>query len=97
MCECCCNRENDQPRPRNRRGFRPIRTILHVLLLYGLLVFGGGTLINTGHPVAVETGRLIHTVTFVEPSIYWAQSSGHDALAGGLRILAHGVDLHQLI
>ncbi len=97
MCECCCNRENDQPRPRNRRRFRPIRTVFHLLLLYGLLVFGGGTLINTGHPVAVETGRLIHTVTLVEPSIYWAHSSGYDALAGGLQILAHGVDLHQLI
>lgn len=78
-------------KPRRRVGF--FRTLTHLLLLYVLLVFGAGTLIHTGHPVAVEVGRLIHTVTLVEPSIHWAESSGYDMLAGGLRMLAGGVDV----
>ncbi|MHC5023271.1 MAG: hypothetical protein ACYTGG_05095 [Planctomycetota bacterium] len=64
-------------------------------MLYVLMVFGGGTLINTGHPVAVEVGRMLHLVTFVEPTISWADHAGHDALAGGLRVLAHGVNVGQ--
>jgi hypothetical protein len=84
-----------KPQPRRRVSF--LSLLLQVLLLYVLLVFGGGTLIHTGHPVAVETGKLLHTVTLVEPSIYWAESGGHHALAGGLRMLAGGVDLGRFI
>ena len=55
-----------------------------------VLVLGGGTLINTGHPVAVEAGKLMQTVTFVEPAIGWA--SDHAApVAHGLRVLQAGV------
>jgi hypothetical protein len=70
--------------------------LFQLALLYALLVFGGGTLIRTGNPIAVEAGLLLHTVTFVEPSIRWAENSGHDALAGGLRTLADGVNLKGL-
>ncbi len=66
-------------------------TLFQLLLLYVGLLFTGGTLINTGHPVAVETGRLIHTVTFVEPAITWAKSSGYTPLAFGLRTVAEGI------
>lgn len=82
-------------KPRRRVGL--FRTLTHLLLLYLLLVFGAGTLIHTGHPVAVEVGRLIHTVTLVEPSIHWAESGGHNMLAGGLRVLAGGVDLGRFV
>jgi hypothetical protein len=61
------------------------------VLLYVGLIFTGGTLIHTGHPVAVETGRLIHTVTFVEPAIKWANSRGFAPLAYGLRTVADGM------
>ncbi len=85
MCQCaCCGYEN------KRRGFRPLALLFNVALLYLALVVGGGTLINTGHPVAVEAGRLLQTVTFVEPSIAWAHASGLDAVAGGLRLLSAG-------
>jgi hypothetical protein len=67
--------------------------LLQVALLYVVLVFGGGTLVNTGHPVAVEVGRLLHTVTLVEPAIYWAEAHDYGALAGGLRTLSHGVQV----
>ena len=84
-------------KPQPRRRISLLSLLLQIMLLYVLLVFGGGTLINTGHPVAVEVGKLIHTVTMVEPGIYWAESGGHDMLAGGLRMLAGGVDLGRFI
>ncbi|MDY7109541.1 MAG: hypothetical protein SYC29_12975 [Planctomycetota bacterium] len=90
MCDHC-----HESKPRRKVGI--FRTLMHLLLLYALLVFGAGTLIHTGHPVAVELGRLIHTVTFVEPGIYWAESSGLDPLADGLRLLAHGVDVARFV
>ena len=65
------------------------------VFVYVLLVFGGGTLINTGHPVAVEAGKLIHTVTLVDPTIYWAHEKGLDTIAGGLRTLSDGVDVRR--
>ena len=92
MCNCQCHQ--DQP-PRRRRSF--LGMIAQIALLYVLLVFGGGTLMNTDHAVAQETGRLIHTVLLVEPSIHWADSSGHDALAGGLRVLSNGLDVGRYI
>ena len=89
MCDCQCQ---DEPRKRKRR-FGVLGMLVQLMLLYMILVFGGGTLIRTGNPIAVEAGMLIHTVTFVEPSIRWADAMGSPLLAGGLRTLADGVDL----
>ena len=88
-------RHDDEPkRMRRRPGL--LGMLFHLLLLYIVLVFTGGTLQHVNHPVAVETGRLLQTITFVEPTIYWADSRGWHPLAYGLRVLAHGVDLQQL-
>ncbi len=64
--------------------------LFKTVLLYVGLVFASGTLINTGHPVAVESGRLIQTVTFVEPAIHWTQSHGYGLIAHGLKAVADG-------
>ena len=87
QCTCCGFRET------RRRGFRPIALLFNLVLAWLVLVVGGGTLINTGHPVAMETGRLIHTVTFVHPTIGWADARGYEPLAGGLRFVAGGVPI----
>ncbi len=79
-------------KPRRRR--RPIAFLLNLVLGYLLLVIGGGTLINTGHPVAEEAGRLLHVVTFVEPTIRWADSKDLGTAAYGLRLISHGVPVH---
>ncbi len=82
MCPCpCCQ----QVEPRRR--FRPIAVLFQLVVLYMMLVLGGGTLINTGHPVAEEAGRLIQTVTLVDPAIQWADSHGLNPVAGGLPVL----------
>jgi len=83
MCQCQC--------PQARRGFRPIAFLFNIVLAWAVLVLGGGTLINTGHPVAAEAGRLIQTVTFVEPAINWADGHDMQPLAKGLRVLQGGV------
>ena len=90
-CCCGCGCGNNGAGPRRRFSF--VRTLVSVALLYATLVFGGGSLIRTGHPVAVELGRIIQTVTFVEPGIRWAHVNGHDRLAGGLRWLSDGVQI----
>jgi len=95
MCDHdCCRRDASDAShaARTRRGGL-LRTVFQLALLYVLLVFGSGTLIRTGHPVAVELGRLIQTVTFVEPAIGWAEAHHCGPLAGGLRTLANGVDI----
>ena len=92
-CPCC----QEQPATTPRRRFRPIAVLLNLVLAYILLVVGGGTLINTGHPVAVEVGRIMHLVTLVEPTIHWAQANHHDTMAGGLNVLAHGVPVGRLM
>jgi hypothetical protein len=51
---------------------------------------------NTGHPVAVEAGRLLHVVTLVDPAIMWADGRGAEPVAKGLRILSHGIPLGPL-
>ena len=84
-CPHCCNYA-----PPARRSPGVISTLFKVLLVYVGLVFAGGTLINTGHPVAAESGRLIHTITFVDPAIRWTQSHGWTHLAGGLQLVAGG-------
>ncbi len=92
-CPCC----QEQPTTTPRRRFRPITVLLNLVLAYALLVVGGGTLINTGHPVAVETGKLMQLVTLVQPTIHWAQTNDHDAVASGLNVLAHGVPVGRLM
>ena len=44
------------------------------------------------HPVAVEAGRLIHTVTFIDPAIGWTRSHGYPSVSHGLAMLAHGIE-----
>lgn len=88
MCQCACC---DKTEP--RRGFRPIAFLVNMALLYLLLVGGGGTLINTGHPVAEEVGHLLQVVTFVEPTIHWAYSAGYEPLAHGIEVLAGGIPI----
>jgi hypothetical protein len=70
---------------------RPFAFLFNIALMWVVLVLGGGTLINTGHPVAAEAGRLIQTVTFVEPAIRWADGRGAQPLASGLKVLQNGV------
>lgn len=89
MCQCgaCCSS------PQRRTGFRPLAFLFNLLLVWVLLVAGGGTLINTGHPVAVEAGHLIQTVTLVDPAIAWVDNHGLDGLSHGLRVLSHGIPM----
>ncbi len=92
MCPCpCCQQVERQ------RRFRPIAFLFQLIVLYVMLVLGGGTLINTGHPVAQEAGRLIQTVTLVDPAIQWADNHGLNPLAGGLRLVAGGLPVGKLI
>ena len=97
MSQCCqcCPEQPTTTAPRRR--FRPIAVLLNLVLAYALLIVGGGTLINTGHPVAVEVGRIMQLVTLVEPTIHWAQANDHDTMAGGLNVLARGVPVGRLM
>ena len=88
MCQCACCGS-----PRTRSRFRPMVLLFNLALAWLLLVVGGGTLINTGHPVAAEAGRLIQTVTFVDPAIGWADASGVQPIAHGLRFLSGGIPI----
>ncbi len=92
MCPCPCCQQVER-----RRRFRPIAFLFQFIVLYMMLVLGGGTLINTGHPVAEEAGRLLQTVTLVDPAIQWADSHGLNPVAGGLRLAAGGLRVHKLI
>jgi hypothetical protein len=89
---CCCHATPHTPA---RRRFSLPGLLVQLAFLYALLVFGGGTLIRTGHPVAQEVGRLMHLVTFVEPTITWADGHGYGAVSGGLRMLASGLPLDR--
>ncbi len=86
MCACDCHR-TASPRPR----FRPLSLAFQILATWLLLVLAGGTLMRTQHPVASEAGRLIQTVTFVEPAIEWMDARGYGRVAGGLRLVAAGI------
>jgi hypothetical protein len=89
---CCTHSHVSVHRARGSgAGFSLVGTIFKLLLVYVGLIFAGGTLINTGHPVATETGRLIHTITFIEPAIHWTQTHGWYPLAMGLETLASGM------
>ncbi|UCD75261.1 MAG: hypothetical protein JSV91_15940 [Phycisphaerales bacterium] len=94
MCDhdCCC----DKPaKPRKRVSI--LGMLFKLILLYVILVYSGGTLQHIKHPVANETGKLIHTVTLVEPSIHWADHNGYRPLSAGLRFLANGADVNKAI
>jgi hypothetical protein len=67
--------------------------LFNLALAWLLVVVAGGTLINTGHPVAVEAGQLLHVVTLVEPAISWADAQGVEFAAHGLRFLSDGIPI----
>src|SRR5262245_12333540 len=72
------------------RGVGPLGWLFRVFILYFVLVFGGGTLMNTNYSMAVEAGKFMQMVTFVEPTIEWAEGRGYHGLARGLKALAGG-------
>jgi hypothetical protein len=89
MCQCaCCGREI-------RRGFRPVALLANLALVWVVIVVAGGTLARTSYPVAVEAGRLLQTVTFVQPAIAWADGHELHPLATGLRVLSAGIPLGE--
>jgi hypothetical protein len=90
-CHHCC--QNDSAPPRRRRGF--FSALVQLAVVYVMLLFGGGTLINTGHPVASEAGKLIHTVLFVEPTIRFTDGRGMHPVSHGLRVLSHGFPVQK--
>ena len=85
----CCN-----PSSPEYRRFSPLGLLFKVFVIYFVLVFGGGTLVNTGQPVAVEAGKLMQTVTLIHPAIRWAESRGYDGVARGLKAIAGGAPIH---
>ena len=99
MSDCChcCGEQNQPTAEKPRKRFRPIALLLNFVIAYILLVGGSGTLINTGHPVAVEAGKMVQTITFVQPTIHWAETNDHRGVAHGLRVLSGGVPVGQLM
>ncbi len=71
--------------------------VVDLALAYALLVFGAGTAIGTGNPVAIEAGELIQTVLFVEPVIEWASINDLPTMASGGRWLASGFDFAAVL
>lgn len=93
MNHCCgCAHEVHATAPL-KRGDGLFATLFKLMMLYIVLVFGAGTLVNTGHPVAVEVGKLVQVVTFIDPAIDWAQSNQWHKVATGLRVLANGAPI----
>lgn len=96
-CHCCGEPDQQQTAEKPRKRFRPIAMIINLVIAYVLLVGGAGTLINTGHPVAVEVGKMVQTFTFVKPTIHWAESSNHHRAAQGLKVLSNGLPVGQMM
>ncbi|MHC4427830.1 MAG: hypothetical protein ACYS0D_04405 [Planctomycetota bacterium] len=95
MCHCACCGE--QTAPKHKKRFGPLALLFNLAIAWLVLVVGGGTLIRTGHPVAIETGRIIHTVTFVEPTIHWADGRGMYPVANGLRLVSAGLPIERVL
>lgn len=72
------------------RGVGPLGWLFRLFILYFALVFGGGTLMNTNYTVAVEVGKIMQLVTFIDPTIRWAETNGYVGIATGLKALANG-------
>jgi hypothetical protein len=92
MCPCY----SCQNPPRRSVVGRLFSLVVSLVLVYAGALLVSGTLINTGHPLAIEVGELIQVVTFVEPTIYWADSHEMDSVAKGLRLLAGGLPINQI-
>jgi len=92
MCPCY----SCQNPPRRSIIGRLFSFVASVALLYAGSLLVSGTLINTGHPVAVEVGELMQVVTFVEPTIDWADSNHMDFVANGVRILSGGLPINRM-
>lgn len=73
-----------------RRGVGPFGWLFRLFILYFVLAFGGGTLMNTNYPMAVEAGKMMQLVTFIDPTIHWAESKGYHGVANGLKAIAGG-------
>ncbi len=93
MCPCY----SCQNPPRRTFVGKAFSFIVSVVLLYAGSLLVSGTLINTGHPLAVEIGKLIQVVTLVEPSITWADAHDMDGVAKGLRLLSGGLPIKQVV
>ncbi len=93
MSQCPCCEQHTPPKKR----FRPLALLFNLALAWLFLVGAGGTLMRTGHPVAVETGRIIQTVTFVEPTIHWADVRGIRPVSHGLRVVAGGLPIEHVM
>lgn len=85
----CCPTCHESPR--KRRSI--FGMIFQILALYAVLVFSGGTLIQSGHPVAEEVGQLMHTVLLVEPATYWTAEHGMRPVSHAINFLSRGVDV----
>jgi hypothetical protein len=92
MCPCY----SCQNPPRRSIVGRLFSFVATIALLYAGSLLVSGTLINTGHPLAIEIGELIQVVTFIEPTIYWADSNDMETVANGLRMLADGLPINQI-
>jgi hypothetical protein len=78
-----------------KRGGTVLGWLFKFVMAYLILVFGGGTLMQTTNPTAKQVGQIMHTVTLVDPTIKWADAQGLKAVASGLRGLAEGVPLRS--
>lgn len=92
MCPCY----SCQNPPRRSFVGRIFSIAATLVIAYAGMLLVSGTLINTGEPLAVEVGRLMQTVTFVEPTIHWAETSEMDTLAKGIRFLSGGLPINEV-
>ena len=89
---CCCPKN---AKAKSSPGILGILT--RVVVTYLVLVLAGGTMINTGHPVAMEAGELLHTVLLVEPLTYWTADHSMGYIAHGIQFLADGVPVQRFL
>ncbi|MEM7229881.1 MAG: hypothetical protein AAF432_13810 [Planctomycetota bacterium] len=89
-CNCC--QQCGTRTTKHQRG-SVLGTLFKLAIVYIVLIFAGGTLQRVNHPVAVEAGNLVHTVTLINPAIAWADNVDADWLATGLRVASNGMEL----